>query len=250
MRQGQFNMERTQAVLSPGGEMTVAKVHDQVYLALSEALIQGEIPPLKSVSLRSLAQKLGVSAMPVREAVRRLIAEKALELQPSNKRLRVPALSEDRLFQLSKARAWVEPELAATAAARLAPKDRIRVVNQLEEDDRRLMQALKSGDVDGYMHANHDFHFTLYQAAGADLWLDMARTLWLQSGPFMRVVFGRLGTVNLPQDHHQLLIRALATSDFEGVRKAMHDDVIEGMDLMMDAIRGAESKPVRRASAS
>ena len=207
------------------------KVHDRVYEALAEALIQGRIPPSQSVSLRSLAAELNVSAMPVREAVRRLIAEKALELQPSNKRLRVPDLTEARLRQLLQAREWVEPELAFRAAGRL-PREAIR---RLREDDDALMTALAGGDVAGYMRANHDFHFTIYSHAGADLFHDMARTLWLQAGPFMRVVFGRLGTVSLPKDHHQDMIRALEAGDAEAARAAMAADIREGMELMLQA---------------
>ncbi len=229
---------------SLGGEgPSDLKVHDQVYERLSEALIQGQIPPLRPVSLRGLAQMLGVSPMPVREAVRRLIAEKALELQASNKRLRVPELSEGRMTQLLKARQWVEPELACLAASHMT-RD---VIKRLKEDDAKLMQALAKGDVSGYMQANQDFHFSIYARADADLFYDMARTLWLQVGPFMRVVFGRLGTVHLPKDHHQDMIKAFEAGDAEAARACMAADIGEGMDLMLQAIRDHEVEtPPRR----
>ncbi|MDV6330182.1 GntR family transcriptional regulator [Asticcacaulis sp. 201] len=220
-----------------------AKMHDQVYDRLAEALIQGQIPPLKSVSLRSLAQGLGVSPMPVREAVRRLIAEKALELQPSNKRLRVPDLTEKRLTQLMTARQWVEPELAYLATSRMT-RDSIK---RLRDDDAKLMTALSKGDVSGYMQANQDFHFSIYARADADLFYDMARTLWLQVGPFMRVVFGRMGTVHLPKDHHQEMIAAFERGDAEAVKASMAADIHEGMNLMLDAIKAqSQAEPAKR----
>ncbi len=220
-----------------------SRAHAQVYEALSEDLIQGQIPPLKSVSLRSLAQRYGVSPMPVREAVRRLIAEKALELQPSNKRLRVPDLTEHRVEQLMLARQWVEPELAYRATKNIT-RD---IIKRLKDDDATLMQALQKGDVTVYMQANHDFHFSIYKLADADLFYDMARTLWLQAGPFMRVVFGRLGTVHLPKDHHQDMIKALEAGDAEAVKASMAEDVHEGMALMLEAIRAhAEPEAKRR----
>ncbi len=220
-----------------------ARTHAQVYDALSEDLIQGQIPPLMSVSLRTLAQRYGVSPMPVREAVRRLIAEKALELQPENKRLRVPHLTEHRLLQLMKARQWVESELAFQAT-RFVDAD---LIARLKRDDDTLMKALATGDVTTYMQANHDFHFCIYARADADLLYDMARTLWLQAGPFMRVVFARMGTVHLPKDHHQDMIAAFERGDAEAVRASMAADVHEGMELMLDALRSqAEPEKKRR----
>ena len=219
------------------------KIHDQVYEALAQALIQGQIPPLNPVSLRTLAHNLGVSPMPVREAVRRLIAEKALELQPSNKRLRVPDLTEKRVHQLMKAREWVEPELAFLATAHMTREG----IKRLRDDDAKLMEALHKGDVSAYMQANQDFHFSIYAKADADLFYDMARTLWLQVGPFMRVVFGRLGTVQLPKDHHQDMIAALEAGDGEAVRVSMAADIREGMDLLLDVIKArGEPEPKRR----
>lgn len=220
-----------------------ARMHDQVYDRIAEALIQGRIPPGKSVSLRGLAQSLGVSPMPVREAVRRLIAERALELQPANKRLRVPGLNAHRLTQLATARQWVEPELAALAAGH-ATKE---VIRRLRDDDAAVMAALTKGDVSAYMSSNQDFHFSIYRLAGAELFYDMARTLWLQVGPFMRVVFGRMGTVHLPKDHHQDMIAALERGDADAVRASMAADIAEGMDLMMAAIAAHQDEaPVKR----
>ena len=231
------------AETAPTGDGKFQMVYDR----LSQQLIQGQIPPLKSVSLRSLAKDLDVSPMPVREAVRRLIAEKALELQPSNKRLRVPELTEDRMTQLQKARQWVEPELTCLAAPHMTRE----MIRRLKDDDARLMQALTKGDVAGYMQANQDFHFTIYAQAGADLFHDMARTLWLQVGPFMRVVFGRLGTVHLPKDHHQDMIAAFEAGDADAARAAMSEDIGEGMGLMLQAIRAHDiDQPARRKRAA
>jgi DNA-binding GntR family transcriptional regulator len=109
-------------------------------------------------------------------------------------------------------------------------------IRRLRDDDGALMKALAGGDVSGYMRANHDFHFTIYAHADAELFYDMARMLWLQAGPFMRVVFGRLGTVSLPKDHHQDMIRALESGDGEAARASMAADIREGMELMLQAM--------------
>lgn len=207
-------------------------VHDQVYGAIRQALITGQIAPGRGLSLRSLATTMGVSPMPVRDAVRRLVAEQALAVNPVNKRLSVPSLTPSRLEQLQQARLWIEPELAARAAAGADPA----LVKLLQEIDVRLDKALSVGDVDAYMAANHEFHFTLYARSGAEVLLSMAGGLWLQIGPFMRVVFGRVGTDSLPADYHAIAIAALAAGDGEGARAAIAADLTQGMDKMRAAV--------------
>ena len=207
-------------------------VHDQVYESIRQALITGRIAPGVGVSLRSLAAELGVSPMPVRDAVRRLVAERALAINPANKRLSVPSLTAARLEQLCQARLWIEPELAARAAPHADPA----FIKTLHAIDARLDAALAGGDVDGYMTANHAFHFAIYERAEAEVLLSMARGLWLQIGPFMRVVFGRVGTVGLPADHHVEAMDALKAGDAEGARRAIAADLSEGMEKMRASV--------------
>ena len=220
-------------------------VHDQIYLAIRDALISGRIAPGEGVSLRTLAAELGVSPMPVRDAVRRLVAERALQINPANKRLSVPSLTETRLEQLALARDWVEPELAARGAA-LADRGMISALQAIDQD---LNAAIAAGDVDRYMSANHAFHFTLYERSGAEVLLAMAAGLWLQIGPFMRVVFGRLGTVNLAADRHAEAISALRAGDAEAVREAIAADVGDGMRAMRAAVQDLVEASQARARA-
>lgn len=211
-------------------------VHDQVYDAIRQALITGQVEPGRGVSLRKLAAEMGVSPTPVRDAVRRLVAERALTINPANKRLSVPSLTAARLQQLAQARQWIEPELAARAAG-LADEDLIRT---LLEIDAGVEAALNAGDVQAYMSANYDFHFTLYERSGADVLLSMARTLWLQIGPFMRVVFERVGAERLLADRHQEAVAALQDKDPEGARRAIAADLLEGMDKMRAAVEAED----------
>jgi DNA-binding GntR family transcriptional regulator len=211
-------------------------IHDQVYDAIRHALITGQIAPGRGVSLRKLAAEMGVSPTPVRDAVRRLVAERALTINPANKRLSVPSLTAARLQQLEQARLWIEPELAARAAA-LADEHLIRA---LKEIDARLEAGLNAGDVEAYMSANYAFHFTLYERSGADVLLSMARGLWLQIGPFMRVVFGRVGTDRLLADRHVEAMAALEERDADGVRRAIAADLTEGMDKMRAAVEAED----------
>lgn len=210
-------------------------IHDQVYAALRDALLTGRIAPGEGVSLRTLAAELGVSPMPVRDAVRRLVAEGALVANQANKRLSAPALTPHRLEQLSLARGWIEPELAARAAADADEA----LVKLLTDIDGQVDAAIAAGDVQAYMAANHAFHFTIYRRAGADILLSMAGGLWLQVGPLMRVVFGRLGTMSLTADHHVEVLDALRRRDPKAARRALAADISEGIEAMTAAVERA-----------
>ena len=96
--------------------------------------------------------------------------------------------------------------------------------------------AIRDGDVGRYMAANHAFHFAIYRAAGAEVLLSLADSLWLQIGPFMRVVFGRVGAQSLEIDHHVETLAALKARDPEAARRAMAADIAMGMAAMRAAV--------------
>lgn len=82
-------------------------LQQQSYQALREALMKGRFMPGDTVSLRNLAQELGTSPMPVREAVQHLIAEGALVLRP-NRTYAVPEMTREILAELKKLRVLLE----------------------------------------------------------------------------------------------------------------------------------------------
>src|SRR5215469_15473602 len=98
---------------SPPTEATLLQ-HQQVYQALREKLIIGHFAPGRSVSLRGVSEMLGVGVMPVRDAIRRLAAENALEVR-QNRRVCVPRLTLSRFEELMQARLALEPLCARRA---------------------------------------------------------------------------------------------------------------------------------------
>ncbi len=212
--------------LSPESAASGALLHDAVYAELRWRLITGKIMPGVGLSTRGLAAELGVSPMPVREALSRLAAEGAVEIR-SKRRILVPGMTADRFDDLLRCRLLLEPEAARQALPHLGPEAlrRLRVI------DGRLDRCLSNGDVTGYMEANFQFHFTLYAAPGGAILRRLIETLWLQFGPFMRVVYGRFGTHTL-QDQHERALAALQAGDAEGVAQAISADIADGMGLI------------------
>jgi len=92
--------------------------HERVYQSLRTMILFGDLRPGHAVTLLGIAEQLGVSITPVREAVRRLIAENALQFH-GNRRISVPDMDQARLDELYDARLLLEPDLAAKAASSL-----------------------------------------------------------------------------------------------------------------------------------
>ncbi len=206
-------------------------VHEQVYSALCDSILAGEFVPGVSVTLRGIAEKLGVSPMPVREAIRRLVAEGALDVL-ENRRVCVAPMTLIRLKELYLARLSLEPQLALSAMDNLSKKD----IQGLRRIDDELNQSLFSGDVDTYIRCNRRFHFGIYERANSPVLCPLVRSLWLQFAPLTRIVFGRIGT-ELIQDFHADALKALNEGDRENFRHAIESDIREGMDALSEHLQ-------------
>jgi DNA-binding GntR family transcriptional regulator len=212
-------------------------VHEEVYARLRRAIIDGQLEPGKALSVRSLAAEFSVSAMPAREAIRRLVALGALEMTET-RRVMIARMTPERVEELTEARVLLEPRLAVRAFDQTTDKSRKRnaLVARLSRIDARLDAAIKRGDVAAYSKANSEFHFTLYEAANAPVLLGVIESLWLQTGPFMRVVVTLIGTDTLI-DQHKEAIDALAAGDRKKFETAIRLDILEGMRWIGEAER-------------
>jgi DNA-binding GntR family transcriptional regulator len=201
-------------------------LHADVHQELRRRFITGKIMPGSTLSTRGLAQELGVSQTPVREALSRLAAEGAVQIR-SKRKIVVPPMTAERFSDLLRCRELLEPE-AAVAALPFIDGARLK---KLKSVDDSIGRALKSGDVTAYMEGNFNFHFLIYAAQPRRTLLQLIETLWLQFGPFMRVVYGRYGTANLI-DQHELMVRALRARDAAGLKRALIADIRDGMGLI------------------
>jgi len=201
--------------------------HDRVYRSLRGQIMHGELEPGLSLTLRGIGKSYGVSMTPAREAVRRLVAEGALTLSSSG-RVTTPALSNERLEELAALRALLEPELASRAL----PRAHIALIDRLQTINGTIAEAVAKQDAVGYIRTNLEFHRTFYLRAQAPAMLAMAETVWLQLGPTMRALYGRLRRTDPPQNH-RLIIAALRAGDEPGLRLAVRTDVTQGLRLLI-----------------
>jgi len=201
--------------------------HDRVYRGLRSRIMHGEIAPAQALTLRGIGKEFGVSMTPARESVRRLVAEGALTLSTSG-RVSTPELSNERIEELAALRALIEVELASRAL----PRAHIALIERLQTINAGFADVIQRQDAVGYIRRNLEFHRTLYLRAQAPAMLAMAETVWLQLGPTMRVLYGRLQHKEMPQ-YHRLMIAALKAGDEPGLRLAVRMDVTQGLKMLV-----------------
>jgi DNA-binding GntR family transcriptional regulator len=212
----------------PGMDTNIP-AHETVYRAIRDRVLFGDLAPGQSVTIQGLVDDLGVSMTPVREAIRRLTAEGALEFL-GNRRVCVPEIGERRFAELAFARLAIEPRLAELASTALDGTG----ADALAAIDAEIDQAIVAGDVAAYMRGNYRFHFTLYRASASKVLLPIAETLWLRFGPLQRIICGLYGTRSLVDLHEETIAR-LAAGDHKGVGAAIRGDIEQGFAIVREA---------------
>ncbi len=216
-------------------------VADTVYRHLREALILGRFDPAQALTIGGLAASFQTSHMPVREALRRLAAEGALEVR-ANGSARVPHVTHHALHDIARARVALECLAAELAAAQMSDAE-LRALDTLENAHRC---SAASGDVTRMLEANRSFHFAVYAAARSPVLLNLIESLWLRYGPFMRALSLYMaprmaqGTHEpFVQGHHEI-VAALRAADGAAVRVAVQRDIEGTRDLLESLLHQRE----------
>ncbi|MFL5160782.1 MAG: GntR family transcriptional regulator [Microvirga sp.] len=231
---------KTPAAITQIGRLERVTLGERVHAELRELLMSGELAPGQKMSLRSVAETLGVSIMPVREAVARLVSDQSLEVLP-NRAVRVPLMSRVRFRELTAVRLAIEGFAAEEAARNRSDADIVAM--------RRFEQAFLDQDrssdpqADQAVRANKEFHFAVYRATGLPTLVGIVEGLWLKIGPVLnfdlKISPDRLRTGGAAEQHRRLLA-AVEAGDGATARKALTDDIegaasfIESTGRLMD----------------
>ncbi|MCB8877191.1 GntR family transcriptional regulator [Acidisoma silvae] len=205
-------------------------IHQWVFRGLRRAIMQGAFPPGQAVTIRGLAEAMEVSAMPVREALRRLVAERALTLL-DNRRVRVPQMTPERFEELYVARTVLEVE----AAVRALPLIDAARLEKLRAIDETINQAITRGDSESVVAGNFQFHLTLYSARRDSVLVPLIESVWLQTGPFMREALEAFPTAADGYDYHLAALDAIAARDEAALRHAVTHDIRTGIGHLVSS---------------
>ena len=197
-----------------------------VYADLRVKLITGQLKPSEAVSVRKLAELYGVSTMPVREALRQLASEGALN-SAARKAYRVPDLTAKQASDLFFVRGVLEGAAVELAAPRMTK----RILAKLETAVGKTHACLEKRDAPGVLLANYEFHSAIYQSSdNSALALSIDR-LYVQTGPWLAHGIENLVNAENWLGEHELIIEALRNSDAKTARKLMEEDAFWSVEL-------------------
>ena len=205
-------------------------MQDHVYRQLCDLILNGEIAPGQLITIQTLADAFGVSAMPVREALQRLTAARVLTVV-SGRTIGVPPLTNSRLKDLRRVRLEIEALAGQWATPNIGEVHLKRLDNLIAA----MNKAARAGDRKEYVRLNRNFHFTIYEAAGSDAILAIIENLWLQISPYFHLLHAS-GNYLKANEQHGLIRDALRRRDPKSVRAGLRTDINAAYDVLIEIL--------------
>lgn len=214
---------------------------DAVLAALREDILTGVLAPGDQLVQEALAERYGVSRVPLREALKMLESEGQVVNHP-HRGYFVAELSVADLREVYHLRALLE-RAALTAAVPLLDEADVDVIAGLCED---VDTAAREGDVLAMAEANRRFHFALFDAAALPRLSRLLRQLWEATDAYRALYYQQSVNRSRVLEEHDSMIAALRDRDVDRV-VALHDEhraqSVAAVETMLTAsVHGASSR--------
>ncbi len=205
-----------------------SSLYETVYSRIALALIEGQLQPDDKVRIRALADQLGVSVTPVRDALLRLVQERALEMR-GLKDIRVPRMHVEQLQEVRLIRLRLEGLAAQLAASRIDCAGEALLSRILEVNE----EARAKGDTVTAVKQNRLFHSKIGEIAGLPVLRDMIENMWLRMGPLIAAVYLAGGRAMI--SYHYEILDALKKRDPAAAEAAIQADINATAEILLQS---------------
>lgn len=205
----------------------------RAYREMRRRVLEGEMPPGRQYLEQELAQMLGMSRTPVREALIRLADERLVEVRPRHG-VRVLPLSIEDIGEIYELLATLEALAAHRLATSGATAEQLSVLTAADD---RMTAAVGAGDRTNWFAADRTFHSTIVMVSGSARLQETVQGLYAQSN------WARLQTIPrytiTPQscDDHAAIIAAIAAGDARSARVHMYEHRLRGGAVLVDLLK-------------
>jgi DNA-binding GntR family transcriptional regulator len=211
---------------------TSLRLGDAAYEALRDKISRGVYRPGDKLTVRSVAETLGVSSTPARDAINRLTAENAL-VYAGPKTVIIPILSEADLREVTTIRIALEGLAAEEAAKYCGPQD----VERLKALQMQINAGLKQRDFASVLWHNKEFHFHVYARSGLPRLVGLIEAQWLRVGPSFYGLYPEFAEERYGVRSHEMAIDAIQEGDRYALRAAFEGDIRMGYMQLRSAVR-------------
>lgn len=207
-------------------------LRDVVFNTLRQAILRGELEPGERLMEIQLANKLGVSRTPIREAIRKLELE-GLVLMIPRKGAEVAEITEKSLRDVLEVRGSLEELSVELACDRITEEQ----IVQLKEAAKSFEEALQSGDVTVYAEADVKFHDIIYNATDNQRLVQLLYNLREQMYRYRVEYLKRKEVHQTLLAEHKYIIECIERRDKEAAKKAISTHVENQAKKVTDTIR-------------
>ena len=207
-------------------------LRELVFEALREAILNGQLEPGERLMEIQLAEELGVSRTPVREAIRKLERE-GLVLMVPRKGAYVASLSMKDVVEVFEIRGALEGLAAALAAERITNEE----LENLERQYVKSVEQMEKADVKGMVEVDTGFHQLLYQASRNERLAQIINNLREQSQVFRQTSLSYPGRMKVALKEHRKIVDAIWARDPETARRLAQEHIENAESSMMKVIR-------------
>ena len=181
---------------------------------------------------QQLAEQLGVSTMPVRQALMRLEAERLAIRMPTGALLVAP-LSVKEVEEIYALRVVLEGMAARLAAPRLGEEEMDALARLLE----RMEAEVARGRIEELVETNREFHFFIYREAGNERMFDVLKNLWDMSSRYRSMYYGQPGVPEQTLKEHRGILAALQRKDAAGAEALVRSDMEATAQVLVAQVR-------------
>ncbi|PKW26816.1 GntR family transcriptional regulator [Phycicoccus duodecadis] len=209
------------------------RASDVAYQEILDRILDMRLPPGAQVNEISLAEELGLSRMPVHEAVARLAVDRFVTVQPRRGSY-VSALQVEDVLDMFEAREAIECGVAHIAARRASDADLAQLRALVQDAE----QAREGFDHDRFLRDDLAIHQFLVHMVRNTLLQDAADRLLLHNVRFWRSYWASRPALEGSMISHEALLLALESRDAEGAERAMRQHIFTSLELVQAPFRG------------
>ena len=204
--------------------------HEAVYTELEKAIISGKIVPGQKLVAEDIARQMGVSRIPVREAMGRLEARGFIMIKPKVGSV-VNELSRENLKEILDLRLMLECEAAEKAVSQV----KFETLNKLQKAHIIYARARQGDDAEELLRSNREFHLLVYHDAKSPLLLELINQLWGRVSPYYHMMFRQSLTQNptIGVNYHEHILDAMQKRDAQQVRHWLKVDLINSTEFVL-----------------